>query len=60
MHIIHGPRQLVTSSFMNTISYCNDISSFMFYVRICGDMINSKLSSEPRAQLCYDYYFEIE
>ena len=39
MHIIHGPRQLVTSSFMNTISYCYNISSFMFYVRICGDMI---------------------
>ena len=35
MHVIHGPRQLVTSSFLITISYCNNISSFMSaYVEI--------------------------
>ena len=33
MHIIQGPRQLVTSSFLITISYCSNILSFMFYER---------------------------
>jgi len=38
---------------------CNNILIFMFYVRVCGDIIYLLLSSEPRAQ-CNDYYFEIE
>ena len=28
------------ASFMITISYCNNILVFMFYVRVCGDKIN--------------------
>ena len=44
MHIIHGPRQLdvdyVIVPSLITISYCNNILSFTFYERVCGDMID--------------------
>ena len=50
MHIIHGPRQLAMSSFLITISYCNNILSSMFYERACGDTFNSYYFHPSRAR----------